>query len=180
MNTYKLYIKCETKSLNDLYKNKLLKKDNYQTDSGFDLYCPDNLEIECGNKLLIDLKIKCKMVKIIDTQEIPSAYYLYPRSSIGTKTPLSMANSVGIIDMDYRGNIMGCVKYNITQEDLEKIIHVHCFNSTSTSEPLNYIYKDFKYQIAENSRLFQICAPTLEPFKVELVNNLDKYMRIGR
>jgi hypothetical protein len=29
-----------------------------------------------------------------------------------------------------------------------------------------------KYQIAENSRLFQICTQTLEPFKVELVNNL--------
>ena len=31
-------------------------------------------------------------------------YYLYPRSSI-SKTPLILANSVGIIDSGYRGNI---------------------------------------------------------------------------
>ena len=31
-------------------------------------------------------------------------FYVYPRSSI-SKTPLRMANSVGIIDSGYRGNL---------------------------------------------------------------------------
>jgi dUTP pyrophosphatase len=38
-----------------------------------------------------------------------SGYYLYPRSSMGAKTPLRCANSVGIIDSGYRGNIKGCL-----------------------------------------------------------------------
>lgn len=39
--------------------------------------------------------------------EIPKGYVLLimPRSSIGFKTPLRMANSVGVIDSDYRGEI---------------------------------------------------------------------------
>ena len=39
----------------------------------------------------------------------PTAYYLYPRSSMGSKTPLRLSNSVGIIDAGYRGNIIGVV-----------------------------------------------------------------------
>ena len=39
--------------------------------------------------------------------EVPKGYALkiYPRSSMATRTPLRMANSVGIIDSDYRGEI---------------------------------------------------------------------------
>ena len=39
--------------------------------------------------------------------EIPEGYHaeIYPRSSIGLKTYLRMANSVGIIDSDYRGEV---------------------------------------------------------------------------
>ena len=36
----------------------------------------------------------------------PVGYYLYPRSSTGSKTPLRLANSVGIIDSGYRGHII--------------------------------------------------------------------------
>lgn len=40
--------------------------------------------------------------------EIPSGYHakILPRSSTGLKTPLRMANSCGIIDSDYRGEVM--------------------------------------------------------------------------
>jgi dUTP pyrophosphatase len=39
--------------------------------------------------------------------EIPEGYHaeIYPRSSVGLKTYLRMANSVGIIDSDYRGEV---------------------------------------------------------------------------
>lgn len=39
---------------------------------------------------------------------IPPEYMmiLIPRSSIGAKTPLRLANSVGLIDSDYRGELM--------------------------------------------------------------------------
>lgn len=39
--------------------------------------------------------------------ELPPGYHaeIYPRSSIGLKTKLRMANSVGIIDSDFRGEV---------------------------------------------------------------------------
>lgn len=49
-----------------------------------------------------------------------SGYYLYPRSSMGAKTPLRCANSVGIIDSGYRGNIKGCLT-NINEIGFELV-----------------------------------------------------------
>jgi dUTPase len=89
----------------------------------------------------IDLKVKCEMVKHVGENKVPSAFYLYPRSSI-SKTILRMANSVGIVDSGYRGNLMGMFDCNETK------------------------YLDLKY-----FRMVQICSPTLEPFKVVLVNS---------
>ena len=159
MNEYKLYLQCETENLKNQYANKLLNSENFNNDSGFDLYCPDDELVYVGTTKLINLKVKCKMVKIVDNLEIPCGFYLYPRSSMGTKTPLQMANSVGIIDMGYRGNLGGCVRYNYTCKDIASFIE----------NPTQQIY----YSIDEGSRLFQICSPTLEPFKVELVDELD-------
>jgi len=45
------------------------------------------------------------------------AYYLFPRSSI-SKTPLRLANSIGLIDGGYRGEIVAMVD-NIYDEDYE-------------------------------------------------------------
>ena len=98
------------------------------------------------------------MVKIVDNLEIPCGFYLYPRSSLGTKTPLQMAIVLGLL-MGYRGNLGGCVKYNYTSRDIASIIE----------NPNKQIY----YSIEAGQRLFQICSPTLEPFGVELVDRLD-------
>lgn len=46
---------------------------------------------------------------------------LLPRSSTGTKTPLRMSNSVGLIDSDYRGEIAMTFD-NLSTEDFE--IHI--------------------------------------------------------
>lgn len=164
MTTFKLYLKCVSTNpeVKKLYINSVNKK-NIKGDSGFDLYCPNSLSINCGEKELIDLEIKCKMVKIIEDVEYPCGYYLYPRSSIATKTPLHMANSVGIIDMGYRGNICGCVKYNMSRDEIGKIIQNPNIN--------------ISYQIDKGTRLFQICSPNLDPFVVEMVDELDNTER---
>jgi len=126
---------CPDESVFEFYSQKL----NYNTDSGFDLFCPDSLLISPRSTGTIDFKIQCSP----NFQKV-SGYYLYPRSSI-SKTPLMMANSVGIIDATYRGNIMAKV-----------------FNTS-----------DVPYQINRGDRLFQICMPTLEPCEVSFVNALD-------
>ena len=103
-------------------------------DSGFDLHFPKDIVCEPKKRTLIKMGVKAVVGQDKDIAQ-PRPYYLYPRSSIG-KTPLRMSNSVGIIDLQYRGEL--CVQVdNISDEP---------------------------YQIKKGQRLFQICAQDLEPF----------------
>lgn len=107
---YVLFIDAEDYESRVIQHNA--KQSDPYADSGFDLACPSTLSVEPGS-LFIDFKVKAAMYKSdtpIDLNHLemekytPSAYYLYPRSSI-SKTPFRLANSVGIIDRGYRGNI---------------------------------------------------------------------------
>lgn len=86
---------------------------NVTFDAGFDLFTLENEIINGRCTELIDYGINCSMKihKILQplSETLPllstyCGYYLYPRSSTGLKTPLRLANSVGIIDSGYRGN----------------------------------------------------------------------------
>ena len=115
-------------------------------DAGLDLYCPGNLEILPGQTKCIDFKIQCEGLS--DSNERNVCYYLYPRSSI-SKTPFRLANSVGIIDAGYRGNLMAMID-NISNE---------------------------VQTIQKGTRLFQICGRYLEPVHLELVEELTETER---
>lgn len=69
-------------------------------DSGFDLYTPRDTVIPAESVVIVDMEIRCNMVK--NGKSI--GYYVYARSSI-SKTPLQLNNSVGVIDAGYRGTI---------------------------------------------------------------------------
>jgi len=77
---------------------------SYCYNSGFDLFCPENIECTHINKYMLDHNISCSMTY----QGRFVGYYLYVRSSTPIKTPLRLSNNVGIIDSGYRGNIKGC------------------------------------------------------------------------
>ncbi len=64
----------------------------------FDFYSSEEVEIKGLEVMAIDLGVAL---------EVPEGHVmlLFPRSSIGKNTPLRMANSVGVIDSDYRGTI---------------------------------------------------------------------------
>ena len=113
---------------------------NSLPDSGFDLPTPQEITVKTGTSEKINLSVKCILVYNTYDSSTPKPYYIYPRSSTGSKTPLRLANSVGIIDAGYRGNLM-TVFDNISNID---------------------------YKIAQHQRLVQICTPTLEPFLVSL------------
>lgn len=122
-------------------------------DAGIDLFVPKTINITNNtrsNKL--DMGIVCSMTYHDSFGlNIPCGFYLYPRSSTGSKTPLRLSNSVGIIDAGYRGNIIACFD-NI---DLYTNLGEHC------------------YQTKVNDRLVQICAPNLiYPISVEIVSSL--------
>ena len=63
---------------------------------------------------------------------MPIPYKLYPRSSMGSKTPLRLSNSVGIIDSGYRGNLMACIdnksKVDHNIKLYERIVQIVAFN----------------------------------------------------
>lgn len=140
-----LYINCDKENFDKYY----VKGKNFSSDSGFDLFCVDDQTISSGtfsNK--VNLQIKCRME---NAEGEPVGYTLYPRSSMGSKTPLRLSNSIGVIDSDYRGFIMGLVD-NLSKED---------------------------YHIKDGDRLFQLVAFDGKPIVCEYMEDVDETERNG-
>ena len=76
---------------------------SYQTSGscGIDLYCSndEDIIIEPGDMKKINTGLRV---------QIPQGFFgaVYPRSSTGVNRQLMLANTVGVIDSDYRGEIM--------------------------------------------------------------------------
>lgn len=90
----------------------------------------------------------------IATDPPACGFYLYPRSSI-SKTRMRLANSVGIIDAGYRGDLIAAVDT------------IGLFGSTD----IWHIWKETLSPINKYDRYFQVCAPDLSPFLVHIVSN---------
>lgn len=147
--------------------NKKVCESKYP-DSGFDLFVPYDYSKHAfgytDNRISpitfrAPLGVKCAMILVDSyteraassaTPATPVGYYLYPRSSI-VKTPFRMANSVGIIDAGYRGEVMAVVD-----------------NIDSANNDLKACLDRYA---APMSRMFQICSPTLDPFLVRIVEH---------
>jgi len=104
-------------------------------DSGFDMFCPRKVECVPHTTTKIKMGVSFALYNETCKGEQPVPYYMYPRSSI-SKTPLRLANNVGIIDSGYRGELMAVVD-NIS---------------------------DKTYIVEEGQRLFQVCSGNLAPF----------------
>jgi dUTP pyrophosphatase len=115
----------------------------YCYNSGFDLFCPSNIDCTHINKYMLDHDIACSMTY----KDKFVGYYLYVRSSTPIKTPLRLANNVGIIDSGYRGNIKGC------------------FDIIDTKSNFNF---------EKGNRYMQLCPPDIgKPVKVFIVDAFD-------
>ena len=140
---------------------------NDYPDSGFDIFNP--VQIDCVSKSVnkINFGVRCQANMVYSNTPSHSGnftsqnyfshntgFYMYPRSSI-SKTPLRLANSVGIIDSGYRGSLIGA--FDCFQQDFGK-----------ESEPW-----DSEYTVKKYDRLVQICAPTLVPIYVVIMNDMD-------
>lgn len=114
-------------------------------DSGFDLFIPEDVSFDEAFKTkMVDTKIKCEMQFLQCGMSHPQVcgYYVYPRSSM-SKTPLMLANHVGIIDSGYRGNIKAAFRFLPSQPE---------------------------YTAEKHQRLLQICHPSLCPIIVKIVS----------
>ena len=152
-----------TEDIKNYYQNY---SNTHPNDSGVDLVVPDNYEIKLCDQKTINFKIKCNMKKVINQQNNvflkDVGYALHPRSSI-SKTPLMMANSTGIIDAGYRGNIMAKVVHVLKRKENETLLEL--------------IANDKSYHIERGTRLFQIVSPDLSPITVKVVESVATSQR---
>lgn len=165
----KMYVNDTDSDLYELYKtavekhNKSLLTDDFPN-SGFDVFVPSDFTFKGEEQFksqFISMNIKCEMSNYFTSDEQffkireqlnehdevnikyttkSCAFDLMPRSSI-SKTPLMLANHVGLIDSGYRGWIIGA------------------FRSFSNED----------YVVEKHTRLLQICHPTRCPIFVEIV-----------
>ena len=133
-----LKIRPFTAEVKQMYENHGYFHDG---DAGLDLFVINEQTISAGETTLIHLQIACE-----NTENRP--YLVMSRSSIG-KTPLRLANAVGLIDAGYRGEIMAVVD-NIKKED---------------------------YTVEPGQRLFQLVAMDGSPIYFELVEELSDTTR---
>ena len=116
-------------------------------DAGFDLICPNSVAFSIPSKAIsfkVPLGVRCCMTGHQDGDY--RSYYMYPRSSTGSKSGLRLSNSVGIIDSGYRGEIMGV------------------FDNRSNLDEL----------VSPERKLVQLCAGDLHPFLVNVVEELSE------
>ena len=137
-------------------------------DAGFDLYNTESIVSNSCQTIIVDYKIQCAMKVCINGIERYIGYYLYCRSSTGSKTPLRLSNSVGIIDSGYRGNIKACFD-NINNSDTNDF---DINNSDINNSDIIVGSNDFV--LKQGERYTQLCPPNLEyPMKVVIVDNIS-------
>jgi dUTP pyrophosphatase len=120
-------------------------------------HCLSNLVSGGPNKIDFQVKCSAQLIKrnIGDNNSSKyTGYYMYPRSSL-SKTRLRLANSVGIIDSGYRGNLIGMFD---------------CFSAGKQS----LCETEYDYVVKPYEKLLQICAPDLRPIFVELVESEEE------
>lgn len=161
----RIFVDSDDEELKNMYREAINKHntakmyDLHYYDAGFDLFLPKQDETSDNNCVKfytnkcnkIDFKVKCcaEIYTNVDTSYF-TPFYTYARSSI-SKTPLRLANNQGIIDAGYRGNLIGM------------------FDCLSSEGNIDFVWNIEKY-----SRLLQICAPSLMPIYVEMVEKIEE------
>lgn len=108
----------------------------HEGDSGLDLFCPQDLIVPARS---LGTKIDLGVIA-----QSGQSFWMLPRSSI-SKTPLRLANSVGLIDAGYRGHLIAMVDN----------------------------HSDTDYHVQKGQRLFQIATGDLQgPIKFTLSSHV--------
>ena len=142
-------IKPENDDVKEIYKNH---STYHEGDSGLDLFIIQDQVIPAGQTIIVDLGICCQLRKQIDysptfqkyMSEKYFSYNMYPRSSI-SKTPLRLANGVGLCDAAYTGPLKAALHNSDIKND---------------------------FTIKKGERYVQLAYPNLEEVSFVLVDEL--------
>lgn len=91
------YVKESTESPEDLYDYVKFPRRATQKSAGYDIYATFGIRLAPGEEVLIPTGMKAYMLK-------DEFLGIYPRSGLGFKFFLRLANTVGVIDSDYYNN----------------------------------------------------------------------------
>ena len=114
-------------------------------DAGFDIMCPNDVVVPANAR-----SFKIPLGICIEDKE-GSHMDMRPRSSMGSKTPLRLFNSVGTIDYSYRGELIAVVD--------------------------NVSYPPEDYRISIGQRLVQITGWNNHPVKFRFTDSLGETER---
>lgn len=86
------------------FDKKCLPKRAHKTDAGLDLCASARYVLTENETVKVDTGINV---------EIPKGYagFIYPRSGLATKYGITLANTIGVIDSDYRGPVICVLKF---------------------------------------------------------------------
>ena len=164
----KLFVsRCDNQLL-ERYQNAVSKHNNKILtddfcDAGFDIFVPEDTLTIPSKLNKINFGVKCSAQIFYENGGIcaNTGFYMYPRSSL-SGTVLRLANSVGIIDSGYRGNLIGAFDC------------MPCCDPALVSNPALGVSTLSQYCMKKYDRLTQICAPGLVPIYVILVDCEDE------
>jgi dUTP pyrophosphatase len=101
----------------------------HEGDSGLDLFVVEDQTVKAFSTSFLKLGFKAAAVDVESGKNL--SWLIFPRSSI-SKTPLRLANSIGLIDAGYRGELLAAVD-NIRGEDFtvkagDRLVQAVAFN----------------------------------------------------
>lgn len=140
---YTLQLLPTTDACREYYK-EIVERD--VNNAGFDLHVPEEVRFAPGERKLVSMQVKATLIR--DDDRLVH-YWMAPRSSL-SKTGLILCNSMGVIDLSYRGELMAFLWNTLDREVV----------------------------VQKGDRLVQILAPDMGDIQtVKLVKNLGETER---
>lgn len=132
-------------------------------DGAVDLYAPEDFTIGPGETKIIPVDIKVAL-------PYGYAFLIHPRSGLSAKTKLRVANSVGLVDSQYKGVI------GVILENIEPPIKDITYEFDDSGRPvLTSVLHGQSYTISKGERFAQmrlVEVPTVNFFQVESVDGI--------
>ena len=144
-------------------ENAQIPKYAHLGDGAVDLYSPADYTIKPGETLIIPCDIKVAL-------PYGYAFLIHPRSGTSAKTKLRVANSIGLVDSQYKGVI------GVIVENIEPPIKDITYEFDDNGRPiLTSVLHGQSYSISKGERFAQmrlVEVPTANFFQVESVDGI--------
>ena len=144
-------------------ENAQIPKYAHLGDGAVDLYSPADYTIKPGETVIIPCDIKVAL-------PYGYAFLIHPRSGTSAKTKLRVANSVGLVDSQYKGVI------GVIIENIEPPIKDITYEFDDSGRPiLTSVLHGQSYTISKGERFAQmrlVEVPTANFFRVESVDGI--------